>query len=198
LSKLRDYADDAYYEEEEEEEPEPCSPNLTVVSDASAQGLTQLLDVATTMDAPFSEVLTFEVSGCDTWTTNEVDRTAFVIAVFEQTFPWSWGDISSRVDIGTPTVGGQALAAELDLALFVIDQEIDDEDWDPNASAANAAAYAAGPGWVEDLTEDAASNPDDYDEIEIYVDLLECSEEAVIRVHRASGSVVVAHRFWRC
>jgi hypothetical protein len=198
LSKLRDYADDAYYEEEEEEEPEPCSPNLTAASDASAQGLTQLLADATTVDAPWAEVLVFDMTGCDGWTTSAEDQAAFVKTVFEQTFVWSWSEISRFVDVGQPTRGGSAFQSDLDLALVVIDEQIDDGDWDPNASDANAAAYTAGPVWVEDLTDDAATNPNDYDEIELYVDLVECSQDAVIRVHRSTGRVMVTHRFSRC
>ncbi len=64
-----------------------CEATVAVTSDSDAEDITELLDLSTTIDAPFSEVIPLQASGCDDWTDPEELLNE---AIWNASYNWTW------------------------------------------------------------------------------------------------------------
>ncbi|GEM_PF-2478171 len=183
---------DSSWLDEDEEEEETCDATVTEVENSDAADFTELLALSTTSDAPWADVHAYQAEGCDDWQTPGDSLTQ---AAFEATFPWTWSEISSYVELGEWTAGGIDFAAMLNTALTAIDEHTADGSWDP-ADAQDL--YDSRDELVDSLLLGVAEYPHGYIEQTIYVDLIECSQEAVILLDIENGELLVVHEESHC
>jgi len=166
---------------------------VTAASDSDAEDLTELLDLSTTMDAPFSEVIPLQASGCDDWTDPE---DLLNEAIWNASYNWTWTYFpDSLKELGDWTQGGTAYSAMLESSLVVIEDRVADGDWDP---ATAQALYDSRRQLVDALVAGAQADPGRYLEQTVYLDMSECSEEGVWLLDTQTGRVWSLHQFGRC
>ena len=178
-----------------EEEDEPCAPTVVAGSNADASDLSTLLELTTTVDAPWSEVIALEASGCSSWDDDALDT--LTGEVFGHTYVWSWSEIGSFTELDGWTEGGEGFTSHLELALVVIGEHLDDGDFDP-ADPAISELYEARQELVDALTETAAADPGRFLEQYVYVDMVECSQDSWTLLDTETGEVLVSHEFSHC
>jgi hypothetical protein len=184
--------DDSWLDEEEEEE-DTCEPTLGEWENTAAADLTELLARSTTVDAPWAEVLNFQAAGCDDW---ENPPESLTQAWWNEAFVWSWSELPDNYrEIGEWTPGGAAFASMLATAMVVIDENIDDADWDP-ADAQDL--YDSRDALIDSLLLGVSEYPHGYLEQTLYVDLSECSQEAVALIDIENGQLLIIHEESHC
>jgi hypothetical protein len=185
---------DYMYEDESERPAEPeCEAAVAVASDADAEDYTELLDLSTTSDAPWAEVIPLAATGCEDWTD---PGDALAVAIWNASYSWSWTEFPhSRKEFGDWTRGGSAYTAMLELSLSAIEDEVVDGDWDP---AVAPELYAARRDLVDALLAGVRARPSRYLERTVYLDMLECSEAGVWLLDTETGRVWSLHQFARC
>ena len=120
-------------------------------------------------------------------------------AIWDVSFCWSWGEIpSSYLEIGSFVSGGETFAGMLEQAATAMDEHIAYGDWDPAADAEGATLYARRDELIDGLAGEALRDPSDWVELRIYVDMCECSEEAVGLIQLSTGAVLVVHENAHC
>jgi hypothetical protein len=185
---------DYMYEDESERPAEPaCPAAVALTSDGDAEDYTELLDLSTTMDAPWAEVIPLAATGCEDWTD---PGDALDVAIWNASYSWSWTDFPhSRKEFSDWTLGGSAYTAMLELSLSAIEDEVADGDWDP---AVAPDLYADRNDLVDALLAGVRARPSRYLERTVYLDMLECSEAGVWLLDTETGRVWSLHQFARC
>ncbi len=181
-------------EDEDEEIPteETCSLTIATSSDDDATDLTRLLAIATTMDDAFAQVIAMQLSGCDAWTDDDAAVEAVTIAIHDASFWWTWGELpSSYLDITGPTAGYATFESQLSRASTAIDEYTADGHWDPDTDSEGAALLARRDAIVAGLLEEAVADPDDFVEIDIDVDMSECSVRATALIQLSTGAMLI-------
>ena len=168
-------------------------------TNADATDLARLIELATMGDFPAYLVPPLQATGCDAFMDHAVTQEAMMWAIWAQIYPWDRGDLpESMFENGEWTVGGADFRSMLNTSLVVVDEHIDDGDWDPDADAEGAALYARRQELVEALSADALANPTSYVEIRMDIDAVECSQEAVALLKLDDLTIVVIHQLPRC
>jgi hypothetical protein len=186
---------DFMYEDESERpaDPDACTATVAVTSDSEAEDYTELLDLSTTMDAPWAEVIPLAASGCSDWTDPEDSLTQ---AIWNASYNWTWTEFpADRKEFGDWTRGGTAYAAMLERSLAAIEDEVADGDWDPTEAP---GLYESRGDLVDALLDGVRSDPRRYLERTVYLDMLECSEAGVWLLDTETGRVWSLHQFARC
>ncbi len=179
--------DDTWLDEDSDEQATCDGPAVSQVSHSDADDLTELLALSTTSDWAWGDIKAYESTGCSDW---ETPDESFTHAAFEATFWWSWSEIESYVELGEWTPGADSFADVLNTALVVIEERIDDGDWDPSEAQ---DLYDSRDALVDGLLSDVSEYPHGYMEQTIYVDLSECSQSAVLLLDVENGDLLVAH-----
>jgi hypothetical protein len=176
-----------------------CVPTFTAVTNQASLDLSELLALSTTVDNPFAEATAFQSSGCGDWWTDAGSVEEAMIGLWDETFFLSWSQLSDDYRLVGPwTAGGSDYTAMLDLSLQVIEENIDDDDFDPSASPTSQALYDARFDLVDELSVDLATNPGAYLQQTYEFEMVECSEEAVMLLDTRDGSVLVIHQLQNC
>ncbi len=172
-----------------------CVPTFTLTSDPSADDLSELLALSTTVDAPAYEVLSVETTGCpgEWWTTEAGNATLWDFAFFI-----SMNELPSDYAEITPWQANGGYTGALNTALTVIDERINDGDWDPASSQRGQTLDDDRLNLVDDLSGELQSNPTPFLQKNMYLDMSECSEEADLLLDTRDGSILIAHAFSRC
>ncbi len=186
LTKLK-----AYGAEMMGDEWPSCVPVFTPAANADAADLTELLALSTTVDNPWAEVTAFASTGCSDWWLDP----GFHQPLWDEIFFLSWSQSGDLATVGAPVGGGQPYLSMLDLSLVVIEERIDDGDWDP---ADAQELYDSRFDLVEGLSLDLDTNPGAFLTVTLDLDLIECSEEATALIDTRDGSVIVAHQLQNC
>ncbi len=192
LELLLDYS--AVWEPTEEEatEEEACSLTIATSSDDDATDMTQLLAIATTMDDAYAQVIAMQLSGCSAWTDDAAAVEAVTIAIHDASFWWTWGELpASYLDITGPTAGYATFSAQLSQASNAIDDYTTDGHWNPDIHTEGAALLARRDEIVAGLLEEAVADPDDFVEIDIQVDMSECSVQATGLIQLSTGAMLI-------
>ncbi len=210
IEKLRDYAPDWTPPEEEDpvgddddatEDPDAGCDSLAVTTrtDADATDLARLIELATLGDWPAFTVPAFQASGCAGFMDDPSYQEAMLWAIWEEVYPWDRGDVpANMIENGSWTAGGSAFRSLLQTSLVVIDEHIADGDWDPDADAEGAALYARRQALVDALSSDAIADPSSYVEIQMDIEAVECSEQAVALVRLSDQAIWVIRWLPRC
>jgi hypothetical protein len=207
LELMLDYSaiwEPAEEEEEEEEEPveeeeESCSLGVATSTDADATDLSRLLEIATTMDGPYAEVIAMQASGCTAWTSDTAAVDTMTIAIWDASFWWSWGEVpSSYLDISGPTAGYATFSSQLSQASNAIDDYTTDGHWDPGTHSEGAALLARRDELIAGLLAEAVADPSDFVEIDIAIDMSECSQQATAIIQLSTGAVLILHENSHC
>ncbi len=189
-------------EEEEEEEPpveETCSLTFTTSSDTDATDYSRLLEISTTMDGPYAEVIAMQASGCTGWTSDTAAVEAMNVAIFEASFWWAWGELpTSYLTITGPTAGYATFSSQLSQASRAIDEYTADGHWDPSTDSEGAALLARRDEIIEGLLAEAVADSSDFVEIDIYVDMSECSQQATALIQLSTGLMLIVHENAHC
>ena len=186
---------------EEEEEPveETCSLTVVSSSDADATDLSRLLEISTMMDGPYAEVIAMQASGCSAWTDDSVAIEAMTIAIWDASFWWSWGEVpSSYLDITGPSAGYATFSSQLSQASNAIDDYTTDGHWDPTTHTEGAALLARRDAIIAGLLAEAVADPSDFVELDIEVDMSECSQQATGLIQLSTGAVLILHENSHC
>jgi hypothetical protein len=185
-----------YMWEDESEKPadeEACEATVATSSDSDAEDYTQLLDISTTVDAPFAEVIALQALGCTDWTEPGDSLTQ---AIWNASYNWTWSEFpESRKEFGEWTSGGTEYTSLLELSLTAIKEAVDDGDFDP-ADAQDL--YDSRQDFVDALLAGVEADPSRYLERTVYLDMSECSEEGVWLLDTDTGLVWSLHQFARC
>jgi hypothetical protein len=185
-----------YMWEDEDEKPadeNACEATVATTSDSDAEDYTELLDLSTTMDAPWSELVALQASGCSDWTEPEDSLSH---AIWNATYNWTWDEFpDSLKEFEEWTEGGTAFEAMLELSLVVIEGRIEDDDWDPSTAQ---ELYDSRQDLVDALVAGVNADPRRYLERVVYLDMSECSEEGVWLLDTETGWVWSLHQFARC
>jgi hypothetical protein len=184
--------DDSWLNDDEDEEDLTCDATLADWDNSDAEDLTELLALSTTSDAPWAEVYAFQAEGCEDW---ETPGDSLTQAAFNASFWWSWGDVSSYIELGEWTAGGSAFASMLNTAMTVIDERTDEGSWDPSDAQ---ELYDSRDSLVDSLLLGVSEYPHGYIEQTLYVDMLECSQEAVLLLDIENGQLLVIHEESHC
>ncbi|MCP4870881.1 MAG: hypothetical protein GY898_19430 [Proteobacteria bacterium] len=171
-----------------------CVPNFTVTANSAAQDLTALLAIATTVDNPWAEIISLQADGCtDWWQTTDDDVTA---PIWNEIFFISWNQFGPDLqDVGTWTVGDAGYTGMLNLTLTVIEENIEDGDFDP---AQAQELYDARFDLVDELSVDLDTTPGVYRTLDLEMDMSECSEEAMVLLDTRDGSILIVHQLQNC
>ena len=185
-----------YMYEDESEKPadeDACKATVAVNSDANAEDYTELLELSTTMDAPWAEVIALAASGCSGWTEPGDSLTQ---ALWNASYNWPWTEFpDDRKEFGAWTTGGTAYTALLELSLSAIEDEVADGDWDPTDAL---DLYDGRQDLVDALLAEVEADPSRFLERTVYLDMLECSERGVWLLDTDTGLVWSLHQFARC
>jgi len=181
------------------EEWPACVPSFTEVTNAAAVDFSDLLARSTTIDNPWARVRSFQSSGCGSWWTDGGSVAAAEVALWDLNFFLPWSDLSDDYRAVAPwTDGGSSYTGMLDTALVVIEEHIDDGDFDPSGDSTGAELYAARLDLVGQLSVQVGDIPGVYLQQDYEFDLVECSEEAVMLLDTRDGSVLVVHQLQNC
>ena len=176
-----------------------CSPQLSATSNASAQRLNTLLQLSTTEDTPWAEVLSLQVAGCNQWWNDSASSQAVTEALWNESFHVGFENLSDTVREVAPFVsGGTRYLSRLGLSLVVIDERIGAEDWAPSDSLLGQELFEARFELITELSLDIAENPSAFIEQRLYLDMSECSEDSIAVIDTRNGSVVLLHEFAGC
>lgn len=210
LEKLLEYAPNWAPPEEEDPvgddddataDPAEGCDTLAVATraDADATDLARLIELATMGDWPAFEVPALQASGCAGFMDDAAYQESMMWAIWEEIYPWDRGDVpANMIENGSWTAGGSAFRSLLNTSLVVVDEHIADGDWDPDADPEGAALYARRQELVDALSADAIANPASYVEIQMDIEAVECSEEAVALVRLEDLAIVVIRWLPRC
>ncbi len=178
-----------------------CELSITAGKNLSAEDYTRLLALTTTSDAPFADVKALSLSGCRDWQDDDEARAAIEEALWNEVFFLSYSEAGQYRDVrqvGDWTSGGRAYTQLLDTTLTAIDEHAEDGDWDPTDESEAAALYGEVETMFEDIRDPVTAAPSDHVELQLYMDMSECSEEAVGVVNTETGEILVVHTFQRC
>jgi hypothetical protein len=169
-----------------------CNLSLAGSVNPSAADLTELLALATTLDLPRAEVVTFHVSGCAG--ALDADHRAALIAALEARIDWRY-DIGTRMPLSDRgfVAGSAQYATYLGFATQAISDSVSQGSWDPNSSARGAQLYAELPSLAA-----ALSPSGDSVEVRIDFDAEECSQSAVAVIDTHTLEIRVVHKFPAC
>jgi len=194
LQKLKGEA-----EEMMDDEWPACIPTFTQVANEAADEFSQLLAISTTIDNPWARARAFQSSGCGDWWNDAGALAAAEAAIWDLNFFIPWSDLNDDYrQVSALTSGGANYTGTLELALDVIEERIDDGDFDPNADANSERLYGSRLGLVDELSVDVGSNPGAYLQQQYDFDLSECSEEAVMLLDVRDGSILFVHELQNC
>jgi DNA uptake protein ComE-like DNA-binding protein len=201
LAKMREYLP-RWTLEEEEEEIDPECADLDVHSSAPSQAaadLTQLLAIATTTDAPFAEVVTYESSTClDIDDTQQQTRLASLL--WQHLYPrFGQRDLqNTRVfQTGDFVRGGDQFLRSLNRSQRAIVEYTEDGHWD-QLGHPDGQLYGQLDSLIHALGTEVAQNPDRFVEVELYFDAIECSERTIMLIDTETQTIVGVHEFSRC
>jgi len=185
------------YEDEGREGP-PCDVSTTSTSNPDADDLNTLLDNATMGDWAYAEVISLQLDACPDW--QEYGALDVSIEMWNATF---WHDYTTAmgfgiVEFGEYTEGGDEFADLLRSAAGAIEEGVSDGDWDPSATAEDQALYDSRNDLVANLIGSAETSPEDYIELPMHLEAVECSEEASALIHITTGEVLIVHHFPGC
>ncbi len=185
--------------EEPEPEPETCELVVTASSNAAADDFSTLVDLATTLDWPFSEVIALQATGCDSWWTDADASEAMTVALWNAAFFIDYEEMpASYREIDAFTAGGAEFTELLDDSLTAIDERILDGDWDPADTTEGQALYDARFDLVDAMRGDVDDNPGAFVEQHIGMDMAECSEEAAALIDTRTGAILMVHENPHC
>jgi hypothetical protein len=189
LNDIKDYA-----REMDPSEWPVCVPTFTVTSNPAAEDLTELLVLATTVDNPFAEIISMESSGCSDWWTDTPDDA--MQPLWDEIFflPWSQAGPSYAL-VSDLQAGGAAYLSMLNTTLVVIDENIEDDDFDPSSAQ---ELFDSRFDLIETLSVELDTNPGAYLTLPFELDLSECSEEANVLIDTRDGSVLIVHQLQNC
>ena len=175
-----------------------CAPSISPRSNAAATRFNELLELSTMGDWPYSSVAAQQVDGCDDWSGN-AEATATMNAALVSSAFGNWDDVPTDVQrVGDWNEGGERFSWMLWRALDAIVDRTDGGSWDPSANVEDAALYAERETLVQLLEAQAAADPTRYQELEVVLDMEECSERAVGRVDLTTGEMLIVHEFPHC
>jgi hypothetical protein len=169
-----------------------CNLSLADSANPSAADLTELLALATTLDLPRAEVVTFHVSGCPG--ALDADHRAALIAALEARIDWRY-PIGMRMPLSDQSfvAGSAQYSSYLSWSTQAISDAVSEGSWDPNSSARGAQLYAELPSLA------AALSPNgDYLEVRIDFDAEECSSSAIALVDTRTLEIRVVHKLPAC
>ena len=177
-----------------------CELTISSTSNASAEDYSELLALTTTVDAPAAEVKTLQISGCKSWQDSDEARTAVEAALWNEVFFLSYSEAGEYRDVrnvGSWTEGTAQYVDDIDLSLQIIDEHAEDGDWDPTDGGEAATLYAEVDTLFEDIRDPMESDSAEWTEVDLYMDMIECSESATGIVND-DGEVFIVHFFQRC
>jgi len=163
-------------------------------SDQDATDFSRLLEIATTMDAPFAEIIVLQASGCTGWTTDSAAVEAMNEAIFEASFWWSWGEVpDSYLELVGPTAAYATFSRQLSQASTAIDEYTADGHWDPSTDSEGASLLERREEIMEGLLEEAVADPTNFVEMDIFVNMSECSQQATALIDLSTGELLILH-----
>ena len=119
-------------------------------------------------------------------------------ALWNATYIWSWSELTDRIRVIHPMVEGAGRYTGLvNTSIVVIDEHLEDEDFDP-ADPAISALYEARDDLADALKAAPLAAPGDYLQIWTEVDMIECSEESAAIIHTETGRIQVIHQLQNC
>ena len=183
-----------------EDEEAECELVVSSTSHAAAEAYSELLALTTTVDAPAAEVKTLQISGCRNWQDDADARAAVEAALWNEVFFLSYSEAGQYRDVrqvGEWVSGSRQYVQDVDHSLVIIDEHADDGDWDPNDGGQAAQLYDQVDELFEEIRDPMEADSSEWTEIDLYMDMIECSESATGIVNEA-GEVFVAHFFQRC
>lgn len=186
---------------DEEEAEAECELQIASVRNAAAADYTELLELTTMSDAPFADVNALSLSGCSDWQSDDEARAAVEEALWNEVFFLSYSEAGQYRDVrnvGSWTSGGSGYVGMVDLTRVVIDEHAEEGGWDPNDGGDAAMLYADVDAMFSEIRDPVEDNASDYVEVRLYMDMIECSEEAYGVVNVETGDVLVVHTFQRC
>jgi hypothetical protein len=178
-----------------------CEPSLVAVSNDDASDYTRLLELSTTVDAPWAEVYAYEIVGCSKWQNSADGLEMLTEALWNESFHITWDELEGMDRIREPgelTDGGATWNSIMQTSLVVIDERVEDGDFDPNQGGEATDLYDRRDELVDALTEGLDTAPTDHMELPLYMDMIECSEESSALIDTRTNTVLLVHQFARC
>ena len=177
--------------------PAQCSVNLTSRTDADAADFTLLLELATTADAPYAEVLPLQIDKCIDLT-DPLQKDALLRAVIAAgVINWGYENAPPYLSAADFVPGASRYLGLMDQALDAIQEHVTAGQWKP-ADAEQQALLDRLPTIQSNLTSAARTTPARFYESVITLDAEECSQYAGLLVDTLDNRVTIIHRFSLC
>lgn len=180
------------------EPPATCDVVLTARADATADDLNTLLEVATTLDYPWGEVIAAQAPACLDVANDRGARDKLVNALLTPSPLLSWA-FTNPSEAPRPTttgmVAGSTAFGNLARAIAdVVQDRVDSGMWTP-ANPDEQALYQRMPQLIAALTGVPA---DDVLELPMHLDADECSQDAVAAYQVSTHRIWIVHHFPGC
>jgi hypothetical protein len=198
IEKLRDYA--TLWTPPPAPPAATCDGTATLAPRASADAadFTRLLEIATTSDWPYAEVIALQATEC-TDVAGDPTAADAVAAALRAAPEIHWGyEDPVPITAGAWSTGAGSYADAIDTALAVIDERTADGRFDPAASAEAADLYARRTALADALKAAVLADPGAFRAVPLHLEASECSQNAHVLFDTRDGSVLIAHVFAGC
>ncbi|HTJ41014.1 MAG TPA: hypothetical protein VL463_02935 [Kofleriaceae bacterium] len=175
--------------------PPACDLAFTVIDDATADDLNELLEAATSSDYPAAaEIVTLQIPPCALTDATQRARIA-------PSLPYLGNDVihwAIDVTVQRPTAGELSTGAPSYVSdVREIATLISDRGWQPSTPR-EQDLFARMPQLIGALTDAPAASPNGYVQSLMRTDADECSESAAVMINASNGRVSLIHFFPRC
>ncbi|MBI3184329.1 MAG: hypothetical protein HYZ28_19520 [Myxococcales bacterium] len=176
--------------------PGDCSTGIALRGDADVADLDRLLELATTLDWPYAEVVAFQATAC-----TDMGDASHRDAVFEEMVATPYLDWTySRTvypegeDFMKPA---SRFVALMDYTKQAIQDRVAGGVWSPS-SPDEQTLYSRLGTLHQSLTAAPRANPSAFYEATLRIEAAECSQDAAVLMDPTNNRIWVVHRFPRC